>query len=727
MMTLRWPPIRVSRVLALGLSGLTAWLAGHLLVSADWTSGAEMLWLCAALGLVCGLCLGLTRWGWPIAVGYSVVVGLAIGLERAFGLVPWQVGLSSGALDLMRVRLWALGETVRGWWVIAALGDPIVDTRLFDLVLSVLLWQLLAALGWAVVRRRSVWPAAGAIGGALALNHALAGLGDLALVGATATLLGLIAVVQWERQRLTWEAAQIDSPEDLWDHVVPPALVVVVAATLVATALPWVGTPQGWRAVADLLERPASQAAAQYFSTVRQPASADVAALFARAPDLTRIGSPLPNGAGVIMWVRVSDPPPPPPELSRSAGIPIRYWRNAIYGDYSGQGWARVTPVPALLPDTPEAGARLLRQTFEIVAEHGAELYAVNRPVSTTVASGLVAMGSQDALLVGRDSLYQVDSLPSDVGRLQPLASGWESPEAEPYRALPDSLPERVRGLAAAITAGAGTDLEKALAIQRYLRETYPYDLGAPLAPAGRDVVDDFLFDARRGFCSHFASAMVVLLRANAVPARVATGYAMGAYDETRGAWRVTESDSHAWVEVFLEGAGWVEFEPTPSQPERTYFVPGAEATAPDVAAAPVGPSSPRLGITLLGLIVAVGVMILWLIWRTRRAARPGALRVIDLYWEMCTWLAWAGVSAAPGQTPAEHAALTRSLLGGWPTLTTASTQITNLYEATLFSAHGASHDELWRARRLWQHARWACLDAIQRRIWRALTKRLRP
>ncbi|HRE27343.1 MAG TPA: DUF4129 domain-containing protein, partial [Anaerolineales bacterium] len=78
--------------------------------------------------------------------------------------------------------------------------------------------------------------------------------------------------------------------------------------------------------------------------------------------------------------------------------------------------------------------------------------------------------------------------------------------------------------------------------------------------------------------------------------------------------------------------------------------------------------------------------MLASLIWRARRAARPGALRVIDLYWEMCTWLAWAGVSAAPGQTPAEHAALTRSLLGGWPTLTTASTQITNLYETTLFS-----------------------------------------
>lgn len=719
------PSITVSRALVVSLTLLVAWLAGRAVMSANWTPEAGRLWVFAALGILCGLSLGATRWPWLIAIGYSLIVNAVVAFETAFDLYPWQAGLSNDALDLLRVRLWTLGEVLRTWWLSAAAGERVTDTRLFDLVVGLILWQLLAALGWAVIGRRGLWPGVLLLGGALVLNHALAGLDDLSLVGIVATLLALVAAATWERQRRGWDVAEIDAPEDLWDHATAPAALAISVAVLVALTLPWVGTPKGWRAVGAWFERPIAQAATQLFAAVRSPENPDAAALFARTPDLARIGSPLPNGVGVIMWVRTSDPPPPPPELAHTAPTPIRYWRNAVYGEYTGRGWMRVQAAstsPAFDTGTEE---ELLHQSFEILALHGQDLYAVNRPISTTVSNGLAPLGPRDVLMAGADSTYEVDSALPNFDGLKAEVPGRESPNAAPYLALPNTLPQRVLNLAAEITVGAGTDLEKALAVQRYLRETYPYDIAAPLAPAGRDVVDDFLFDTGRGFCSHFASAMVVLLRATDVPARVATGYAMGVFDEGRGAWRVTESDAHAWVEVWLTGVGWIEFEPTPSQPIRSYTLPGVDVPAPEaLPAAPDQTAEPRLGISLLGVVALLICLALTMIWRARREARPVVVRVVDLYWEMSAWLELAGVPVAPGQTPAEHAEETQATLGRWPSLMIASAEVTGVYAATLFSPRSASQGELSRARQIWRQARWACLRAIVVRGWQAMSRR---
>ncbi|HET8940995.1 MAG TPA: transglutaminaseTgpA domain-containing protein, partial [Rudaea sp.] len=103
------------------------------------------------------------------------------------------------------------------------------------------------------------------------------------------------------------------------------------------------------------------------------------------------------------------------------------------------------------------------------------------------------------------------------------------------------------------------------------------YTLNAPLL--GRDSVDDFLFDTRRGFCEHFASAFTFLMRAAGIPARVVTGYQGGYYNTTGGYLVVRQSDAHAWSEVWLGGRGWVRVDPTAAvSPQRVEF--GARAAA---------------------------------------------------------------------------------------------------------------------------------------------------
>jgi hypothetical protein len=74
----------------------------------------------------------------------------------------------------------------------------------------------------------------------------------------------------------------------------------------------------------------------------------------------------------------------------------------------------------------------------------------------------------------------------------------------------------------------------------------------------------------RTGFCGHYASAFVVLMRAAGVPARVVTGYLGGEWNPSGGYLVVRQADAHAWAEVWLEGRGWTRVDPTAVvEPER--------------------------------------------------------------------------------------------------------------------------------------------------------------
>lgn len=159
------------------------------------------------------------------------------------------------------------------------------------------------------------------------------------------------------------------------------------------------------------------------------------------------------------------------------------------------------------------------------------------------------------------------------------------------YATAPDDLPPAIAEAAAAVTAGAGTDYDRAVALQDWLKgDDFTYTTELP-PPTTESALADFLTD-RRGYCVHFASAMAVMARTLGIPARVAVGFLPGR--PTPDGYRVSASDAHAWPELYFEGAGWTRFEPTPSRgtvPSWTVpAVDGAEQPqAPDqgVDAAP--------------------------------------------------------------------------------------------------------------------------------------------
>jgi hypothetical protein len=117
--------------------------------------------------------------------------------------------------------------------------------------------------------------------------------------------------------------------------------------------------------------------------------------------------------------------------------------------------------------------------------------------------------------------------------------------------------------------SGQGSSMEKALRIQGHLRREFEYTLETPKAPV-RDPLSHFLFVSKRGYCEYFASAMAVMLRTVGVPSRVATGFQSGYFNDVSGLYVIRASDAHAWVEAWIEGRGWVTFDPTPAASART-------------------------------------------------------------------------------------------------------------------------------------------------------------
>jgi transglutaminase-like putative cysteine protease len=169
----------------------------------------------------------------------------------------------------------------------------------------------------------------------------------------------------------------------------------------------------------------------------------------------------------------------------------------------------------------------------------------------------------------GRGSTYTVISRSS-----LPNAAMLRASDSQPvptsvklqYAERPETT-ERVQILAREITARAPTTYDKILAIEAWMHTHLKYSINAPLAPRNADVVDDFLFRTRVGWCEQVASSLVVMARQVGIPARLATGFVPGKRDGLTGQFVVRERDAHAWAEIYFPGVGWQPFDPTASVP----------------------------------------------------------------------------------------------------------------------------------------------------------------
>jgi transglutaminase-like putative cysteine protease len=146
----------------------------------------------------------------------------------------------------------------------------------------------------------------------------------------------------------------------------------------------------------------------------------------------------------------------------------------------------------------------------------------------------------------------------------QPSFSKLDVSDRDRYLQLPE-VSDRTRELARGWTANAKTDLERAKAIEAHLQTDFVYELPSGEPPRTElPPLEHFLHESKKGHCEFYSTAMAVMLRTQGIPTRNITGFAGGQYNRFGEFYAVRQKDAHSWVEAYIEGAGWVTFDPTP-------------------------------------------------------------------------------------------------------------------------------------------------------------------
>lgn len=121
------------------------------------------------------------------------------------------------------------------------------------------------------------------------------------------------------------------------------------------------------------------------------------------------------------------------------------------------------------------------------------------------------------------------------------------------YLQLPDSISIRTVELVDKIVAGSKNNYDKAERIRKYISDNYQYSLNVSEVPSGKDFVDYYLFEEKKGYCVYSASAFTIMLRIAGIPARYVEGFKMPPEKSSQGLYQVTNEDAHAWTEAYLD------------------------------------------------------------------------------------------------------------------------------------------------------------------------------
>ncbi len=202
-------------------------------------------------------------------------------------------------------------------------------------------------------------------------------------------------------------------------------------------------------------------------------------------------------------------------------------------------------------------------------------LEPLDNPTLFALYPAYVINGDFKAVVTDRSGTFSLTSAPE--GRISYIACSVLYPPKKAHAAHPDARDagyylqltdgmEELRALSGKIIRRADSPLKKALEVQDYLQSNYSYSL-EPGGKNGEDPVNNFLFHTKKGYCEHFASAMVLLLRASGVPARLISGFHGGEWNSYGGYYTVRAQDAHTWVEAYIKNSGWVRFDPTPPAP----------------------------------------------------------------------------------------------------------------------------------------------------------------
>lgn len=269
--------------------------------------------------------------------------------------------------------------------------------------------------------------------------------------------------------------------------------------------------------------------------------------------DITR----LTRSAEVAFRVQFEGPPPAQSQL---------YWRAMTYPDFDGRRWYRAADLQAGVTQRLHAASNEVRYSVLLEATDQHYVPALDLPVITPGGYTLLPDATlyRQQAFTGRDQYRLTSVLDYTLGGEREVLDFTRE------LTLPEGNP-RSRAAALQWYREAGGAEAYIAALNRYFNRSFYYSLRPPAL--GNHSVDQFMFDTRKGFCGHFAGAMVFMLRTAGIPARVVAGYQGGEWNPYEGYLLVRQFDAHAWVEAWLPEQGWVRLDPTaavsPARVER--------------------------------------------------------------------------------------------------------------------------------------------------------------
>lgn len=246
------------------------------------------------------------------------------------------------------------------------------------------------------------------------------------------------------------------------------------------------------------------------------------------------------------------------------------YWRGIVLGNYDGRTWSRLhptNPVQQQITIVPKAAPVRYQVTMEPSGQRW--LYTLELPQTLPVlADNPSSMTFDLQLMATRPIVDRVRYDAASIVRFD-LQPDEDQLALQDWLDLPPGFNPQTHAYAARLRNQ--TDDNAALVatvLKMFHDQPFRYTLEPPLL--GKQAIDEFLFTTRAGFCEHYASAFVVLMRALDIPARVITGYQGGELNPVDGFLTVRQSDAHAWAEVWLKDRGWIRVDPTAAvAPER--------------------------------------------------------------------------------------------------------------------------------------------------------------
>jgi transglutaminase-like putative cysteine protease len=701
--------------------------------SANWVDDMPSLYPIGFSALIAGYAFSRIRWNELLVHPIALLAGAGLVYLQIMVIVP------GGSIV---VRSEALVDRMHAWWSAVTQEGISTDELPFIVMVLTLTWLAAYISSWAVFRWRNPWIALVPGGTALMWNISfIPGQFSYAFVVFLFGAVLLLTRLHVAHQEARWDRNGIRYPEFISLSVLNLTFWVTVGLLVAVWLMPLASrsetASERWQDFTSPITRHFTPLG-RVFISVNAKKPVNVHNLKDALPFQGKITLNSRDAAEIEVKIT--------PEMAA-------FLRERSFDEYTTNGWKINVEGVALPPgertDVPVAentGGARQELTVKVTVEGGNDdhLFSVGQPVAADIpAEARVGESPEDISSlepeggISNGDSYSVTGSVSIASIDQLQAAGTDYPEwTDPYTELPGDVPSRVARKALEITAGAETPYEQAVAVERYLR-TFPIDYNVTAAPAGRDGVDYFLFDAQRGYFDYHASAMAVMLRTLGVPSRVATGYVIDsiAREGETDVYRLTQRNAFAWPEVYFPGIGWVEFSPTPSEalierpgtaPEPTPAAAPSDGTArePDIGIVPPGPIEAPAPIeepgggrgvwfVLLSLAIVGGVALAVVAggrfaWEYGLGGLPQSAKL----WEKTRRLASLAKSGArESETPREFARrLRRDIPGAEPV-----TYIEATYERSRFGHKALTEEESERLETAWSSVRGALLRRVLR------------